>query len=145
MGRTTSSSTNATLIKLRGTPFKTAAELKKHEEIILKEEWQNIERARVRKDLFMRDANRSILKPLLQGFRAKFVGADSSGDHIIKVYFGDDESVHVEIDKSLQSQDLNGTVESLVKPLVDGLMGGYLTALGLKKEDAFQTASHKLR
>lgn len=132
LAKPNTSTKNPTLLKLKGTPFKNAGDMKFQEDKILKEEWQTVERARVRRDLLMKDQNRSILTPFLNGFGAKFVGEEMGSENLIRVYMTKEESVQVDIDHKLRSQDVSSTMEGLVKSLVDGLMAGYLTALGLK-------------
>ena len=134
---------NATLLRLKGTPFKTAADLNAHEEQILKEEWQSIERARVRRELLSKKENKQILAPFMNGFKAKFVGATGQYENLVRVYLTDDDSIQVDIDNELKSNDINGAMESLVKSLTEGLMGGYLLALGLKSESPFKSKTAK--
>ncbi|MFN8845949.1 MAG: hypothetical protein ACK5W9_03790 [Bdellovibrionales bacterium] len=126
--------TNITLLKLKGTPFKSAGDMKKIEDQLLMEEWQSIERAKIRRELLMKEANKKILAPLLNGFKAKFTGKDGAHENLVRVYLTHDDSIQVDIDNELKSNDTNGSMESLVRSLIEGLMGGYLSALGLKKE-----------
>ena len=125
--------TNITLLKLKGTPFKNASDMKIQEDQILMEEWQSIERAKIRRELLMKEGNKKILAPLVNGFKAKYTG---KGDHenLVRVYLSEDDSIQVDIDHQLRSNDTNGAMESLVRSLIEGLMAGYLTALGLKNE-----------
>lgn len=138
--------TNTTLLRLKNTPFKTATELKQHEERVLREEWENIERAKQRRVLLQKEENREVIGPFLNGFRAKFTGSDENEDHLVRVYLSSDESIHIDIDESLKSKDGSDTVEGLVKSLTESFVNGYLTALGLKSESLFQAtqkAFHK--
>ena len=131
--------TNTTLLKLKNTPFKTASELKHYEEKILREEWENIERAKQRRLLLQKDENKVVISPFLNGFKARFVGRGKELDSLVKVYLSNDESVQIEIDDELKSKDVNSAVESLVKSLTESFVNGYLTALGLKDENLFQS------
>ena len=63
--------TNTTLLRLKNTPFESATAMKTEEQRILKQEWENVERARVRRLLLMKDENREIVSPFLKGFQAK--------------------------------------------------------------------------
>ena len=139
----TTTTTNSTLLRLKGTPFRKASEMKAHEEQILTEEWTSIERARVRRELLMREENRKIIAPFTKGFSAKFIGADGSHENLVRVYMTDDEAVQVEIDHQLKSDDINATMESLVKSMTESFMNGYLATLGLKDEALFKTATKK--
>lgn len=130
---------NTTLIKLHGTPFKKAAELKAQEEKILLEEWQNIERARVRLELLMKEGNRAILAPFLNGLSAKFVGPKNPNDNMIRIFLTDQDSIQIEIDSQLRAIHPEGITEHLVKSMVSGLFTGYLTALGLVSETQIKT------
>lgn len=144
MAKLKTTSNNATLIRLKGTPFKTAGELKAQEILILTEEWENVERARVRRELLMKESNLAILEPLRKGIKAKFVWVSGEvKDNLVKVFLGSGNDIQVEIDSDLSGQDNIGAVEELVKPLVDGLLSGYLSALGLRNE-GFVTPKKKL-
>ena len=57
------SSENSTIIRLRETPFKTAAEMNAEENRIMREEWEILERARRRRLLFKKEQFREIVAP----------------------------------------------------------------------------------
>ena len=135
--------TNATLLRLKGTPFKTGTEMKSYEEKILKEEWQSVERARVRRELLMKEVNRPLISPFLNGFSAKFIGPGLKNENLIKIYLTSSEEIQVEIDQNLRSNDNTSTVESLVKSLLGGFTNGYLTALGLRDDSLFKSTAAK--
>lgn len=135
---------NTTLLKLKGTPFKSATDLKNSEERILKQEWESVERARVRRELLRKDENQQILAPFMNGFKVNFVGPQGHSESLLKVHMGKDESVHVDIDQQLRSKDSHAIMEGLVKSLIHGFLGGYLNALGLKSEEPlFQDSMEK--
>ena len=144
MAKKQSTTKNITLIRLKGTPFKTAASMKAHEDQILKEEWETVERARIRRELFKKESNQIILAPFFKGFNAKFVGNEGNHENLVKVYLTDDDGVQVDIDNQLKNIDIDRSMESLIKSLVEGFMGGYLTALGLKDETLFRGTSSKM-
>lgn len=143
--KTGETTTNATLLKLKNTPFKTAADLKQQEERILREEWENVERAKQRRLLLLKEENKDVIRPFLNGFSAKFVGSNKGLENLVTVHLTADESVQIDIDEELKSKDLNGTVESLVKSLTESFVSGYLTALGLKDEGLFQAVKKSSR
>lgn len=122
--------TNTTLLKLRGTPFKTAADMKVHEDRILMEEWERIERAKSRRQLFKKDENAEVLAPFQKGWGARFVGGEDIGN-LVKVYLTKDDEIQIDIDDSLRSKDAGNTVEVLVKSISSSFIGGYLATLGL--------------
>ena len=132
--------TNATLLKLKNTPFKTATEMKAEEERICREEWENIERAKHRRLLFRKEENKDIILPFKNGFKARFVGDDSLTDNLVRVFLTADESVQIEIDDELKSKDSNLALQGLVKSITESFMNGYLSALGLKDESLFQSS-----
>jgi hypothetical protein len=135
--------TNTTLLKLKGTPFKNASDLKAHEDQILMEEWQSVERAKIRRELLNKEENKLILAPLMNGFKAKFTGANGIHENLIRVYLTPDDSIQIDINNELKSNDTNGSMESLVRSLIEGLMGGYLAALGLKNENSITKSARK--
>lgn len=130
---------NSTLLKLHGTPFKTANLLKLNMDKILLEEWQNIERARVRRELFLREENKLILAPLTNGITAKFVGHNDKKESLVRVYLNDDHDIQIDLDETLRGRDNAGLSDSLIKSLVSGLMNGYLGALGLISDSSLLT------
>lgn len=133
-----SNSKNSTLKRLTGTPFRTGSEMKNAEEQILIEEWKNVERARVRRNLFKMENNKELLAPFLKGFQAKFVHENGKHEQVVKVYLTDQEVIQVEIDNELKIKNYNAAVESIVKSLVEGFMGGYFKALGLKSDSGVE-------
>jgi hypothetical protein len=139
-----STSQNATLKRLTGTPFKTGSELKAAEVQILKEEWKVVERARVRRNLFRMEKNKELLAPFLKGFQAKFVNENGAHEQVVKVYLTEDEAIQVEIENDLKVKDYNAAIETIVKSLVEGFMGGYFKALGLKAESGVEEMKPKI-
>lgn len=122
--------TNTTLLRLKGTPFKTASEMKVHEDRILMEEWERIERAKHRRQLFKKEENAEVLSPFQKGWGARFVGNEDVGN-LVKVYLTADDQVQIDIDDSLKSKDSSATVETLVRSISSSFIGGYLATLGL--------------
>lgn len=139
MSKRNITTTNTTLLRLKNTPFKTAAEMKSHEDRILREEWETIERAKQRRRLLKKEENADVLAPFTSGFAAKFVGNEEVGN-LVRVYLTESDLVQIDIDQSLKSKDACATVECLVKSLSESFMNGYLSALGLKDESLLQTA-----
>lgn len=136
--------TNTTLLRLKNTPFKTATEMKAHEERLLKDEWENIERARVRRILLKKEENAEIIAPFHKGFQARFIGSNAT-ENLVRVYLTGEDAVQIDIDEELKSDDKTGAVESLVKSLTESFMSGYLTAIGLKDDSIFQAAKKQSR
>lgn len=135
--------TNTTLLRLKGTPFKTAAEMKVHEDRLLMEEWERIERAKYRRQLFKKEENSEVLSPFQKGWGARFVGNEEVGN-LVKVYLTKDDEVQIDIDDSLKSKDSSAVVEVLVRSISASFIGGYLATLGLselKNEEHFPTTS----
>jgi hypothetical protein len=115
-----------------------ATELKQQAKQIYLEEWRCVERARARHELLMKKENRKIMSPFLNGFRANFVAPTDTSNNLIKVHLSDDASIQVDIAAELRSLNNGEAMESLVKALVDGFMGGYLSALGIHDETFFK-------
>lgn len=139
--KTSSTTTNTTLLRLKNTPFESASEMKSFEKKLLKEEWESIERARVRKLLLMKEENQSVIAPFLNGFQAKFNLGNT--ENLVKVYLTKNDQIQIDIDNELKSDDTSGVMEALVKSLTESFMGGYLTALGLKDEALFKKSIEK--
>ena len=134
--------TNTTLLRLKNTPFESATAMKTEEQRILKQEWENVERARVRRLLLMKDENREIVSPFIKGFQAKFVGKDES-ENVVRIYLNDDEQVQIEVDSEMKEEGTSEAIEGLIKSMSESFMNGYLTALGLKEDNLFQSATKK--
>lgn len=132
--------TNTTLLRLKNTPFENATELKNEEKRILKEEWESVERARVRRLLLLKEENREVVSPFLKGFQAKFVGKDES-ENVVKIYLTEDDEVQIEVDSEMKDNGTGEAIEGLVKSLSESFMNGYLTALGLKEDNLFKSAT----
>ena len=54
--------TNTTLMRLKNTPFESATAMKAEEQRILKQEWENVERARVRRVLLKKEENQEDIR-----------------------------------------------------------------------------------
>lgn len=134
--------TNTTLLRLKNTPFESATAMKTEEQRILKQEWENVERARVRRLLLLKEENKEIVSPFLKGFQAKFVGKDES-ENVVRIYLNDEEQVQIEVDSEMKEEGTSEAIEGLIKSLSESFMNGYLTALGLKEDNLFQSASKK--
>ena len=107
--------------------------MKTHEERILREEWEAVERAKQRRRLFKKEGNAEIIAPFMNGFAAKFVGDEATGN-LVRVYLTETDQVQIDVDEQLNTKDASATVECLVKSLSISFMNGYLSALGLKDE-----------
>lgn len=134
--------TNTTLLRLKNTPFNTAAEMKSHEDRILREEWEVIERAKQRRRLLKKEENAEVMAPFNKGFGARFVGPSGSVEagNLVRVYLTDDDRVQIDIDDRLNTKDATDTVNSLVKSMSGSFINGYLTAIGLKDENIFPSS-----
>ena len=132
---------NTTLLRLKNTPFKTAAEMKMHEDRILMEEWERIERAKQRRRLFRKEENAEVIAPFRKGWGARFVGSEDVGN-LVKVYLDDVDQVQIDIDESLKSKDAMATVDCLVRSVSQSFIKGYNSTLGLDtiEEDPFPPA-----
>lgn len=86
MAKVAKQTTNSTLLRLKGTPFKNASDLKNNEDKILREEWERVERARVRRQLLMKSENKVLLSPFMNGFRAKFIGVDGAPENLVRKF-----------------------------------------------------------
>ena len=129
--------TNTTLLRLKNTPFESASEMKAEEKRLLKQEWENVERARVRRLLFLKDENKEIISPFLKGFQARFVGKDEH-ENVVRIFLNDQEQVQIEVDSEMKEEGAVEAIEGLVKSLSGSFMDGYLTALGLKDQSFFK-------
>lgn len=132
------SSENVTIVRLRDTPHKTAAEMNAAEERIAKDEWEIMERARRRQLLLKKEQFRDIAKPYKKGFRARFVGEEHSTsdiDNLVHSYLTEEDSVQIDISEKLNTDDAGSTLTYLVKSVTQSLIDSYMgTTLGLKQD-----------
>jgi len=125
-----STTKNTTLLRLKNTPFSTAADLKANEDRILMEEWERVERAKQRRLQFRKEENAILIAPYKKGWGARFVGIENAGN-LVKVYMDDDDQVQIDIDDSLKSKDAMATVDCLVRSVAQSFIRGYNSTLGL--------------
>lgn len=134
MAKRKKTTTNSTWLRIKDSPFKSATEMKTHEDRILREEWEIVERAKQRRRLLRKEENAEIIAPFTNGFAAKFVGNEDV-ENLVRVYLTKNDQVQVDIDETLKTKDSSTTVECLVKSLSESFMNGYLSALGLRDEN----------
>ena len=134
--------TNTTLLRLKNTPFESSSEMKAEEKRLLKQEWENVERARVRRLLFLKDENRDIISPFIKGFQAKFVGKDEQ-ENVVRIFLNDKEQVQIEVDSEMKEEGASEAIEGLVRSMSESFMSGYLNALGFKDDNLFKSATIK--
>lgn len=107
------------------------------------EEWERIERARHRRNLFKKEENSELIAPFQKGWGARFIGSEDTGN-LVKVYLTEDDLVQIDIDETLKSKDAGSTVEVLVRSVSSSFINGYLTSLGLTElrgEEGFSGAN----
>lgn len=124
---------NATLLRLKNTPFENAKQLKAAEARLRAEEWESMERARLRKAYYAKPEYRGIIAPLLNGFTAKVVGGEDAD--LVRVYLTSEDRVHVEVASNVSHPEDNLAVQTLVRSLTESFMNGYFTALGLRDDE----------
>lgn len=137
MPKKSSKSKNTTLLKLHGTPFKTAADLKAHRERLLLEEWQTVERARIRSAYLMKPENKAILAPLFNGLFARMVEAEKTQENLIHVFLTEGRVVQVDVSRQFNRSDTDSFFESLVKSTVSGVLDSYFTVIGMITDSQF--------
>ncbi len=134
--------TNTTLLRRKNTPFESSSEMKAEEKRLLKQEWENVERARVRRLLFLKEENREIISPFIKGFQAKFVGKDEQ-ENVVRIFLNDKEQVQIEVDSEMKEEGASEAIEGLVRSMSESFMTGYLNALGFKDDNLFKSATVK--
>jgi len=124
---------NPTADKLDGLPFSTIKELREAEREAKELVFKRLSQADLTRKLLWKKY-RGLLNPLLQGINAKYVGKDGEG--LGRGYLNEDESITVEIDKSLISNDKNDLMESVVRILSQSVLKGYFEVVGLHQDTA---------
>lgn len=119
--------TNPTRAKIDGTPFKSAAEYNEATDKILKEEWEQLERARQRKDLLKREEYQYILDRFKAGLSCEF---GNSNNKLFRVYIAEDGSTQVAIDEKMKSEEnLEQVIGVVMKSLTESFEKNYLKAM----------------
>ena len=62
---------------------------------------------------------------------------------MVRIYLNDDEQVQIEVDSEMKEEGTSEAIEGLIKSMSESFMNGYLTALGLKEDNLFQSATKK--
>ena len=107
--------TNRTREKLSGTPFSSASEYNIATERILKSEWEQLERARARKELLKRGEFSYIIKHFESGLSCEF---GNSKNKLFRIYIDKDGSTQVALDERMKAEKNN---EALIGVLIKSL------------------------
>lgn len=113
---------------LKGTPFNKRVDLVKAKDKILKEEWDKIERAKVRFDLMNSQEYSFALQPFRKGLDCRFVGSEGA----IKIFIDEDGTQKINISETFKSDDSTDLlISNLSKMLSESFQLNYLKATGL--------------
>ena len=117
---------NPTRQRLEGTPFSTANELNLSQGQILKEEWEQLERARVRKELLQREEYSYIIKRFQKGLSCKF---ENGYNDLFRIYIDEEGATQVALDKKYKTQENSEALIGLIKSLSEAFEVNYLKAM----------------
>ena len=121
------STKNPTRQRLEGTPFNSATDYNAATERILREEWEQLERARARKELLQREEYQYILKRFELGLSCEF---GNSNNKLFRVYVDKDGATQVALDEKMKSEENNeALIGVLIKSLSEAFEKNYLRTM----------------
>ena len=89
---------NVTKERLAGTPFQSAEELKRVQAEILEENWRELERARVRKELVKKEEYRFFVETFERGLLCRY---GESNDNLVRVFLSSN-GIEIAINEDLK-------------------------------------------
>lgn len=120
--------TNTTKEKLAGTPFSSAAEMNAASEELRREAWNQLERARIKRELLAKDEYKFFLEPFQKGMCCKYVSKD---ENLVKVFLTD-EGIEVDINEEMKStENSEALLSALIRSTSDSLFANYLRSMDI--------------
>lgn len=118
---------NVTKERLAGTPFSSMAEMDAASSRIRRETWNQLERARIKKELLDKPEFKFFLDTFRKGMICKY---SESHDSLVKVSLGDDGEIAVDINDEMKSTENSSTfLSSLINATSDSLLSNYLKSM----------------
>src|SRR3989338_4095763 len=107
MAKKTKSSSNGNITKerLAGTPFSSMSELSAASEEIRRDTWNQLERAKIKKELLSKPEYRFFLDPFRKGMISKY---GEQNDNLVRVSLNDDGGIEVDINEEMKSTENSG-------------------------------------
>lgn len=119
---------NITKEKLAGTPFTSAAEMNAASEELRREAWNQLEKARIKRELLAKEEYKFFLEPFNKGMSCKYVDKD---ENLVKVYLGGN-GIEVDINEEMKSTENSGALLSaLIRSTSDSLFSNYLRSMDI--------------
>lgn len=113
--------------RLAGTPFKKASDYNKAQDRLLQDEWEQLERARIRRDLLQRDEYRYILERFEHGLSCDF---GDSNDKLFRIFVDGKGYTQVALSEKLKNENASAeTLSLLIRALTDAFEKNYLKVM----------------
>lgn len=123
------SSGNITKERLAFTPFSSMSELSAASDELRRDTWDQLERAKVKKELLSKPEYRFFLEPFRKGMICKY---GEKNDNLVRVHLNDDGSIEVDINEEMKSAENSGALLSaLIKSTSDSLFSNYLKSMDI--------------
>lgn len=121
-------STNITKERLAGTPFNSAAEMNAASEELRREAWNQLERARIKRELLAKEEYKFFLEPFQKGMTCKYIETD---DNLVRVFLTEN-GVEVDINEEMKTAENSGALLSaLIRSTSDSLFSNYLRSMDI--------------
>lgn len=122
-------STNTTKERLSGTPFSSMSEMAAASNELRKETWNQLEKARIKRELLQKSEYQFFLEPFRKGMICKYGEKDNN---LVKVFLSDDGGIEVDINEEMKSAENSGALLSaLIKSTSDSLFSNYLKSMDI--------------
>ena len=124
-----SSSGNITKERLSGTPFSSMSEMSQASDEIRRDAWNQLERAKIKRELLSKDEYKFFLEPFKKGMICKY---GEQNDNLVRVFLGDDGGIEIDINEEMKSAENSGALLSaLIKSTSDSLFSNYLKSMDI--------------
>ncbi len=122
-------SSNITKERLSGTPFSSMSEMSAASEAIRRETWEQLEKARIKRELLQKSEYKFFLEPFRKGMICKY---GEKNDNLVRVFLSDEGGIEVDINEEMKSEENSGALLSaLIKSTSDSLFSNYLKSMDI--------------
>lgn len=123
------SSGNITKERLAGTPFTSMSEMSAASDELRRDTWNQLERAKIKKELLAKPEYKFFLEPFRRGMVCKY---GEKNDNLVRVHLNDEGGIEVDINEEMKSSENSGALLSaLIRSTSDSLFSNYLKSMDI--------------
>lgn len=120
---------NITKERLAGTPFNSMSEMSEASQELRRETWNQLEKARIKRELLQKPEYKFFLEPFRKGMVCKY---GEQNDTLVRVSLTDEGGIAVDINEEMKSEENSGAVlNNLIKATSDSLFSNYLKSMDI--------------